>query len=176
MMQSLNKPRFNRGKPIILFDIDYTLFDTALFKKTNFARYSLYQEVHGVLSDLSKKTTLGIFSQGEENLQKSKLKATKIEHFFQEEHIHIELQKEEKIKIIGEKYKDTRLYIADDKLALLSLMKKEYPRVFTIWIKRGVYAENQKPIPGFTPDAVMENLSGIIPIIDRKHGITLHSH
>jgi phosphoglycolate phosphatase-like HAD superfamily hydrolase len=168
-MQSLNKP-------IILFDIDYTLFDTAIFKKTNFAQYSLYKEVHGVLSDLSKKIILGIFSQGEENLQNTKLKATKIDHFFQKEHIHIELQKEEKIKIIGDKYKNTYLYIADDKLTLLSLVKKEYPRVFTIWIKRGIYAENQKPLPDFTPDAVMENLSGIIPIIDQKHGITLHSH
>lgn len=168
-MQSLNKP-------IILFDIDYTLFDTAIFKKTNFTRYSLYKEVHGVLSDLSKKLILGIFSQGEENLQNSKLKETKIDHFFHKDHIYIELQKEDKIKRIGDKYKNIHLYIADDKLVLLSLIKKEYPRIFTIWIKRGVYAKNQKPIPGFTPDAVMENLSGIIPIIDQKHGITLHSH
>lgn len=167
-MQSLNKP-------IILFDIDYTLFDTALFKKTNFSRYSLYEEVPGVLSELSKKFILGIFSQGEETLQNSKLKATKIDHFFHKEHIYIESEKEEKIKVIGEKYKDARLYMADDKLPLLFLMKKHYPRIFTIWIKRGVYAENQDPLPGFTPDAIMENLSGIIPLIGQKHGITLHS-
>ncbi len=167
-MQSLNKP-------IILFDIDYTLFDTALFKKTNFAQYSLYEEVPGVLADLSRKFILGIFSQGEEALQNKKLKATKIDHFFHKEHIYIESEKEEKIKAIGEKYKNTHLYMADDKLPLLSLMKKEYPRIFTIWIKRGVYAENQDPLPGFTPDAVMENLSGIIPLINQKHGITLHS-
>ncbi len=164
------------NKPIILFDIDYTLFDTALFKKTNFSQYSLYEEVPGVLADLSKKLILGIFSQGEEALQNKKLKATKIDHFFQKEHIYIESEKEEKVKIIGEKYKNIHLYMADDKLPLLSLMKKEYPHIFTIWIKRGVYAENQKPLPGFTPDAIMKNLSGIIPLIYQKHGITLHSH
>lgn len=168
-MQSLNKP-------IILFDIDYTLFDTALFKKTNFKQYSLFKEVPGVLSDLSKKLILGIFSQGEKTLQSSKLKATKIHHLFHEEHIHIELQKEEKIKTIVEKYKNTQLYIADDKLLVLSLMKKQHPKIFTIWIKRGIYAENQKPLPGFTPDAIMEDLSGIVSIIERKHGIILHSH
>lgn len=174
-MQLLNKLRSNRGKPIILFDIDYTLFDTALFKKTNFTQFSLYEEVPWVLTSLSKKAILGIFSQGESDLQRSKLKATKIESLFQKGHIFIELQKEENIKKIMHKCKNMYVYVADDKLPLLSLMKKQFPRVFTIWIKRGVYAQNQEPIHGFTPDAVMENLSGIIPLIDQKHGITLHT-
>jgi len=169
IMQSLNKP-------IIFFDIDYTLFDTALFKKTNFTKYSLYEEVPSVLANLSKNLELGIFSQGDKDLQNSKLKVTKIDHFFQKEHIYIESEKEEKIKSIIEKYKNIQLYIAEDKLFILSLMKKENPDIFTIWIKRGVYAQNQKPIPDFMPDAVMYNLSGIIPLIDKKHGLTLHSY
>lgn len=164
------------NKSIILFDIDYTLFDTALFKKTNFKEFTLFKEVPDVLSNLSEKLILGIFSQGEENLQNSKLKATKIDHFFQKEHIYIESQKEEKIKKIGDKYKNMQLFIADDKLLVLSLMKKENPGIFTIWIKRGEYALRQKPLHGFIPDAIMENLSGIIPLIDKKHGFALHSH
>lgn len=167
-MQSLNKP-------IILFDIDYTLFNTALFKKSKFAKYSLYSEVPDVLSALSKELALGIFSQGDEEFQKTKLQKTKIDRFFQKEHTYIGLQKDEIIKTVLDKYKNSNLIIADDKLFFLASVRKHNPQIFTIWIKRGYYAENQKPIPGFTADAVMENLSGIIPIINRNYGLTLHS-
>lgn len=159
--QSLNKP-------IILFDIDYTLFDTALFKETNFTKYSLYEEVPSVLEILSKNLELGIFSQGDRDMQNLKLKETKIDRFFQKEYIYIESEKEEKIKTIVNKYKNTQLFVADDKLNMLSLIKKEDSGIFTIWIKRGVYAQNQKPIPYFTPDATMLTLSGITRVIDKK--------
>lgn len=165
IMQSLNKP-------VILFDIDYTLFDTALFKKTNLTQFSIYNEVAGALSALSGKFILGIFSQGEENLQKSKLKATKIDHFFQKENTHIESNKEESIKTIIEKYKNTPLIIIDDKLFILYQMKQINPVIFTIWIKRGVYAENQIPITNFMPDADVLNLKEVIPIINKKYGLT----
>lgn len=182
IMQLSNKPRStpiksgsNRGKPIILFDIDYTLFDTAHFKKTNLTQFLVYEEVVNVLSNLSKKLLLGIFSQGEKDFQTQKLKATKIIHFFQKEHTYIDLEKEELIKKIGDKYKNTEFYIVDDKLPILYLMKKQNPNAFTIWIKRGIYAQNQEPLPDFKPEAVIENLSEIIPLIDQKLGFTLHS-
>ncbi len=151
-MQSLNKL-------IILFDIDYTLFDTARFKQSNLTQYSLYPEIHKILNDLSTHATLGILSQGEKGFQQNKLIKTKIEHFFHKDHIHISLDKEKLIRTISEMYKDKSLVIIDDKLTLLLLAKKYIPHVFTIWIKRGEYAKNQKPLPGFTPDAILESLS-----------------
>lgn len=164
-MQSLNKP-------IILFDIDYTLFKTALFKETSFKNYSLYDEVPEALVKLSKENILGIFSEGDKNLQKTKLIKTKIYHLFQKEHIYIELKKEKIIEEIKHKYKNTNLYIVDDKLPVLSLLKKQNPDMFTVWIKRGPYATNQESIPEFTPEAVIENLFGLFSLkIDTNLGV-----
>lgn len=170
IMPSLN------NKPIILFDIDYTLFDTALFKKSNLAKFSLYEEVLDTLTTLSNKFTLGIFSQGEKDFQEKKLRETKIAAFFSKEHIHIDPQKEGIIKEIMEKYKNTSLIFIDDKLPLLSLAKNHNSHAFTVWVKRGEYAENQQPLPDFTPDANIDNLSEIIPLLSMRYGFTLHSH
>lgn len=175
-MQLLSKPLYNRGKNVILFDIDYTLFDTALFKKTNLQKYSLYHEELEVLNKISKKAILGIFSEGDKNLQKSKLKETKIYDLFHQEHVHIEPQKEKIIKEIGEKYKNIALSIVDDKLPVLSLLKKQNPYIFTVWIKRGVYALNQPPLPDFSPDAVIGNLKELLPLMNKKYGFSIYSH
>jgi FMN phosphatase YigB (HAD superfamily) len=176
-MQSLNNnlPK-NKKLPIILFDIDYSLFDTGLFKETNLEKFSLYPEVVDVLSELSKEAILGIFSEGEEEFQKTKLKTTKIDHFFHKDHMYIEKEKEKIIEKIKTKYKDASIIIVDDKLPMLSLTKKQNPHAFTIWIKRGEYAKNQKQLPDFTPDAEIDNLSEIIPLINSGYGLTLHSH
>ena len=150
-MQQLNNP-------IILFDIDYTIFDTALFKQSNLVQYSLYSEVPDILSDLSNKATLGILSEGEKQFQQNKLIKTKIDHFFHKDHMHIDLDKKKLIKTISETYKNKSLIIIDDKLPILPLARQYIPHVFTVWIKRGKYAKNQKPLPGFTPDAALDNL------------------
>ena len=154
----------NMNKSIILFDIDYTLFDTARFKQSNLTQYSLYPEIHKMLNDLSDHATLGIISQGEEEFQRNKLIKTKIDHFFHKDHIHISLDKEKLIQEISEMYKDKSLVIVDDKLSILLLAKKHMPHTFVIWIKRGEYAENQKPLPGFTPDLALNNLSELMRI------------
>jgi phosphoglycolate phosphatase-like HAD superfamily hydrolase len=156
-MQQLNNP-------IILFDIDYTLFDTALFKQSNLTQYSLYPEVPDILSNLSNQATLGILSEGEKETQQNKLIKTKIYHFFNKDHIHITSAKQELIQTISEKYKDKSLIIIDDKLTILPLAKKYIPHAFTIWIKRGEYAKNQKPLPGFTPDATLESLTSLLEL------------
>lgn len=154
-MQSLNKL-------IILFDIDYTIFNTALFKQSNLTQYSIYPEVSAILNDLSTQATLGILSQGEKEFQQNKLIQTKIDHLFHKDHIHIALDKKKLIHTISEMYKDKSLIIIDDKLPLLVFAKKYIPNAVTVWVKRGEYAENQKPIPGFTPDATLNNLSKIM--------------
>lgn len=155
------------GKPLVLFDIDYTLFDTAFFKESKLLKHKVYKEVTEVLDSLNKIAILGIFSEGDIEFQKKKLKETNIEKYFAKDHTHIVLKKIDELKKVLEKYKDRQIFFVDDKLNILYDAKKLSPRVFTIWVKRGFYAENQKPIPGFKPDAEVESLSEIIEIINK---------
>lgn len=156
-MRSLNKP-------IILFDIDYTLFNTALFKETNRLRFELYPEVLDILINLLPFATLGIFSEGNEQFQKKKLKETGIDHFFNQDYVHIMPLKDE-VKEISHKYTNSRIILVDDKLLALRLMKKALPNITTIWIKRGEYAQKISSLPGFTPDASLDDLSGLLEFI-----------
>lgn len=155
-----------KSKKIILFDIDNTLFNTLKFKQTNFQLFSLYEEVYETLEQLKEIADLGIFSEGEIGFQKEKLHQTNIEKYFLKEHVHIFPEKLKVIKEIFEQYKgDSQLFLIDDKLAILPPIKKDYPSVYTVWIKRGEYALSQKPIPGFSPDATIETLKDVVPLI-----------
>ncbi len=158
-MKSSNK------KPIVLFDIDYTLFDTAFFKQSELSEHKVYAEVIQVLDGLNNFATLGIFSKGEVQFQKAKLEKTGMIKFFKEKNIHIFDDKDINLIRIIDKYKNYKLFLVDDKLEILYLAKKYMKQVFTIWVKRGWYAENQKAIPGFTPDAKVDNLSEIVRIV-----------
>ena len=149
------------NKSIILFDIDYTLFDTSLFKNSKLSQFALYEEVFSVLNYLSKNSILGIFSEGDKDLQVRKLKETGIENLLNKDHIHISENKENLINEIVKNYKDSTLVIIDDKLDILFKIKKLLPSSKVVWVKRGVYAENQKPIPDFSPDFIIDNLNEI---------------
>lgn len=154
------------SKKIILFDIDNTLFNTMLFKKTDFKIFSVYEEVFEVLKQLSTIADLGIFSEGEIAFQKQKLRQTNIEKYFLEEHINIVPKKIHAIEDLIRKYKNhNEVFLVDDKLMILPEIKKDFPSVFTIWIKRGEYALTQPPIKGFSPDAEVESLKEVIPLI-----------
>lgn len=159
-----------KNKSIVLFDIDYTLFDTDYFKKSFLTKHKTYKEVIDVLEDLSKITNLGIFSEGELHFQRKKLKKTDIEKYFREENTHIVLDKLDAIKKILEKYRDRMVFFVDDKLSILFDAKKMSSNIFTIWVKRGIYAKNQKEIPFFKPDSEVENLSEIVKIV--KHSLS----
>jgi len=150
---------------IVLFDIDYTLFDTAFFKQSGLSYHKIYEEVVKVLDALSTFATLGIFSKGETQFQKTKLEKTGILKHFREENINIFIDKDVNLIQVIEKYKDSRIFFVDDKLEILYSAKKHAKQVFTIWVKRGWYAENQKGIPGFKPDAEVENLSEVARIV-----------
>lgn len=153
------------NKPVILFDIDYTMFDTQTFKDSQLRKYSLYDEVMLVLEQLSKIAELGIISKGESEFQKTKLRETGITQFFKEKNLHISFDKDANlIQILG-KYSDSKIFLVDDRLEVLCSAKKHRVQVFVIWIKRGWFAENQKPIPGFKPDAEVENLSEVVRIV-----------
>jgi FMN phosphatase YigB (HAD superfamily) len=153
------------SKPIVLFDIDYTLFDTEYFKKSSLTKHKIYEEVKGVLERLSKIAILGIFSEGDLEFQRKKLNMTAIEGYFEKDNTHIVLNKLSEFKRVLKKYEDRITFFVDDKLSILSDVKKIFPKIVAIWVKRGIYAENQKEIPGFKPDAEVNDLKEIVKII-----------
>ncbi len=155
-------------KPIVLFDIDYTLFNIDLYKETLLKEFSLYKEVGQVLKNLSKFINLGIFSEGDFWFQKNKLINTDIQKYFEEKHTHIVLDKTKEIEKILGKYKDAKLFLIDDKATILHDVKKHFPSVFTVWVKRGRYAQNQKEIQGFKPDSIVYDLKNIVSIVKSK--------
>lgn len=144
-------------KKIILFDIDHVLFDTEKFKTSKLTEYSLYNEVFDVLGSLSKIAELGIFSKGELEFQKAKLKNTKIESFFKEENVHIFQDKIANANILN-KYRDYEVFFVDDRLDVLLDIKKTLPSVLAIWIRRGPHAEGLQKIEGFIPDEIILSL------------------
>ena len=155
-------------KPVVLFDIDYTLFDTAFFKESGLLKHKIYGEVMQVLDGLNEVATLGIFSKGESEFQKTKLKKTGMAKFFKKENIHIFDDKDINLIEVIDKYKDYKIFLVDDKLGILYSAKKHMPQVIAIWVKRGPYAQNQTEIIGFKPDAIVDNLSEVVKIVKSK--------
>lgn len=89
-------------KPVILFDIDFTLFDTASFQRkciwrlwslSRLFKECVYPDVVPTLRALGKKTTLGIFSQALTGFQKLKIEYSGLSPFFDKKHIYISRNK-----------------------------------------------------------------------------------
>jgi len=93
------------------------------------------------------------------------LNKTGIGKFFKENNVHIFDDKGANLRDILEKYKSFKLFIVDDKLEILHSAKKHMPQIFTIWVKRGPFAQNQEKIPDFNPDTEIKNLSVIPSLI-----------
>ncbi len=154
-----------KTEKVVLFDIDYTLFDTARFKQTNLVEYALYEEVSPVLAQLQKIAKLGIFSEGETEFQRAKLIKTQIHSQFHEDYINIVEKKEYSYAEMLQGFDKSLVFLIDDKLPVLHDAKRQFRDVITIWIKRGPFAENQQDIPGFEPDATVTSLSEAVPVI-----------
>lgn len=152
-------------KPIVLFDIDYTLFDTRKFKDSQLRDYNIYEEVMKALIQLSGLASLGIFSKGETEFQKTKLEKTGMMKFFKKNDIHIFEDKDASLISVLEKYKDSRIFLVDDKLGILHSAKKHMPQIITVWVKRGPYASSQDPIEDFAPSVTIDNLSNLYNIV-----------
>lgn len=158
-----------KSRKIVLFDIDYTILDTDVLKKSNLATFQLYKEVLDTFAQLKEVADFGIFSEGNIAFQQRKLRETNIEEYFLKDHVHIFENKNEKLKQMLDRYDDKgKLYLVDDKLSVLHLAKRYEPSVYTIWVERGFYALRQKPIEGFIPDAVVKKLHEIVPIIAKE--------
>jgi FMN phosphatase YigB (HAD superfamily) len=154
-----------KSKPVILLDIDDTMFNTALFIKSHLSESKMYEDVRQVLDNLNTFATIGIFSKGEVEFQKTKLKKTDLFDFFNEKNVHIFDDKNINLKQTADKYRGSKIFLIDDRLEVLYSAKKNIKEIFTIWIKRGRYAESQKPIPGFCPDSEVANLSEVVRIV-----------
>jgi len=149
---------------IVLFDIDYTLFDTKTFKDSNLTKFALYKEILPVLKSLATTAELGIFSKGEDSSQNVKLQETGIGNFFQQENVHVFEDKDENLKSVLDKYKNLKIYIVDDRLATLYSARAINSSVFTIWIKRGPFAQDETLLSNFSPDATINNLEEVLSI------------
>jgi len=156
------------NKVVILFDIDYTLFNVDLFKQSNLTKFLLYDDVKDALNSLQKISILGISSEGESGLQRKKMQKTNIEKYFKEENIHIAKNKPNSLKKNLSQYKKNNLFLLDDKLTILRQAKKSFPLIFTIWVRRGKYAQEQKEVADFRPDAQVFNLTQAVDIIKSK--------
>jgi len=156
------------NKTVVLFDIDYTIFDTKVFKDSGLTNYSLYTEVLPVLQKLKGIVDLGIFSKGVHEFQNTKLDKTAIGDFFVKDNVHIFEDKDINISKVLERYKDYKVFLVDDKLSVLFQAKTHNPAVFSVWVKRGPFAESQEPIANFSPDMTIENLSLLPEIIQQN--------
>jgi bifunctional UDP-N-acetylglucosamine pyrophosphorylase/glucosamine-1-phosphate N-acetyltransferase len=158
------KKPLEKKEKIILFDIDYTLFDTARFKESDLLTFVLYDEVISVLTSLGQQAVLGIFSEGKTDLQQTKLLKTAINTHFAKDHVHIVESKDATITEVFAKYEGKELFFIDDKLPVLYEVKKKAPFAYTIWLKRGPFAKEQAIIDGFTPDATIDDLTQVLPL------------
>lgn len=158
-----------KSNKIVLLDIDDTLFNTEKLINSSFFVYELYKEVTRALYELSTIASLGIFSQGEIAFQKKKLRETNIEQYFSDDHIHIMEFKLEMMQEILETYHNKgKVFVIDDRLENLHMAKKSAPFIFTIWMKRGRYANIQEQKADFLPDAIINKLNEAIPIISAQ--------
>ncbi len=148
---------FKIGKKEDAATIKEAIWDTKHFSN------NLYEETGEILKILSKRATIGIFSQGYDEFQRAKLLA--IKDFFQQEHIHITLNKHTSLPTLFKQYKENSLYLVDDALDVLHTAKKLRNDITVIWVKRGKYAKLQSPIEGFVPDAIIETLHELLDTI-----------
>ena len=82
-----------------------------------------------------------------------------------DELVLIDANKEKAIADVFERYADDEIFLIDDALPVLYALKKEYPQVFTIWMKRGRYATKQEPIGDFVPEKTVLHLYETVEII-----------
>lgn len=131
-------------------------------------REHLYEEVERILEKMSQEKNLivGIFSGGDKNFQREKIKD--LLNYFHTKHIHIFPYKIKELELVIGKYKDYKLFLIDDVLAILHKAKQIDKSVFTIWIKRGRSSFLEKEGENFIPDVEIKNLDKILSIIKKN--------
>lgn len=143
--------------------ISETFLDEYVRKEELFEH--LYKEVDKILGELSKDKTLliGIFSGGDKNFQKEKIK--KQLSLFHKKHIHVFPYKKLELENMLKNYKNYKVFLVDDVLSILSKAKKIDKSIYTIWIKRGRFAKRARKTEKFNPDREVKNLNKIVSIV-----------
>lgn len=141
--------------------IDQKLFEKIWYDQSLIVK-CIYPEVLSVLEKIEKVENIkvGIFSAGLDMLQKAKISA--LENFFHKEHIHVVVSKQENINMIAEKYKESDLFVVDDFLEILEIIKEKKSDTKTIWVKRGKIALNT--VSNFIPDYAVDSID-TVPVI-----------
>lgn len=147
---------------VLFIDIDDVLFDTDHFKNNDLQIFKLYDDVKEALIKLKQIIKIAILSKGEDDFQKQKLIKTGLLDLFIEKDIHIVGEKDDRLKLIFEKYKGLEKYILDDRIDNLEKIKEIEPAIKTILIKRGRY---QDLVSIYKPDYVVRNFEEIINLI-----------
>lgn len=150
------------SKKLILFDIDYTLFDTDSFKESNLTKFSLYNEIDKLLKNLSSFATLAIFSKGETDFQLNKLKKTGIDKYFTPDFIDVVADKDEVFEKVIDKYKNYEIFLIDDRIRNLEMAKKHRRDIKTVWVIRGPYAVKDTQ---FIPDKSISDLEQLLDFV-----------
>lgn len=90
-----------------------------------------YDEVEGVLGKLGENNTLGIYSEGFEELQKLKLEANRIDKYFDPKWVYITRRKigDRKFGSLG------KVTIVDDNIEICKMLK-DYKEVEVYWLNR----------------------------------------
>lgn len=140
----------------VLFDIDYTLFNTDSFKKSGLTLYTLYPQVKKVLELLNTKYTLGILSEGEMELQMNKLKQTGIVNLFNQKSTFIVKDKHGELEQIMKLLEAEKAVFVEDKKEMLARAKELDKNLITVWVKNGPYAQSTQST--FIPDYQINTL------------------
>lgn len=143
---------------------DEKIIFEALFNKENF-KDNYYKEVRDILKKTSKIARIGIFSKGHHKLQREKLYEFK--DILKSDDVHIATNKYKILLDVLDLYKKYRVYLVDDALDVLYEAKKLNKQIFTIWVKRGFYADKQENIKNWEPDAIISDLSKLLGIIKK---------
>jgi FMN phosphatase YigB (HAD superfamily) len=143
-------------KKIVFFDIDDVLFKTNVFINSGLKKYEAYKDAKKIIQKVKSLNNIAILSKGEQNLQFNKLKRTKLLELFQKENIFIVNDKGREAKKVFSEFKSNNIVLIDDRIDTLWEIKKDNPKVKTIWIKRG---RHKNLTCNFKPDYSVKNLN-----------------
>lgn len=164
-------------KQILLFDIDYTLINVKFFWKPlkiepdwrkaelNY-KVAIYKEVPAILEKLSKRATLGIYSEGDTNFQLEKLQQGNLLQFFTKKLMYIHSSKQNTLEQIKQISRNDLLWFIDDRLDNLDSVHTNIPEAKTVRIVRGYY---RKVVHSFKPDYSFSSLKPLIRCLDRVY-------
>lgn len=132
-------------------------FLNAIFWDEKMFTENLYKDSKE-LFNIAKVAKIGVFSEGDEKFQKEKIE--KFRQVIDDENLYVFIKKLDLLPKLINKYKNYKIYLVDDHLAVLLRAKEIDKNVFTIMINR-----SKTGIKSDTIDATIENLYQVLPLI-----------